>query len=507
MIRNFVAVVFFVLWVPALAQDPVGELARLLRNKGVITTSELATIESATGDERLNVLTSLLKIKGVLTSAEVASLQNPTASPGQTASVKLVPAVYTSPEPLPAPVSAPVEAPAQQKGPEIAATAGTVTTQSKFPVTIYGNILLNAFFDTALNNIQDVPLFAGKQGSDPFPNDKSFGMTARQSRLGLRYQGGEVAGAKLSGQVEVDFFGGKAALGNGINMDLLRLRIALGRLDWTNFSLVAGQDWSVFAPLNPTSLAEYAIPSMSASGNPWIRSPQIRAEMRHALSDASKVQWQIAATDPDMGDYQTAQFLTTRSPGIGERGRMPGIDSRLLITDTIDGRDFGFGLSGHYGRGKDVGTINSLNVVQPVDSWGVALDWSLPFSKLFNLTGEAYEGRALGIFSVASGESVGAVGTLGQHGVLSRGGWTQAQFNFNPRWQMNLAYGLDVPQASELPVGNRNRNQTYMGNLMYKLNTNVTFAWEWRRFLTDFRNQLFANERGDQANLAILYAF
>ena len=41
---------------------------------------------------------------------------------------------------------------------------------------------------------------------------------ARQSRLGLRYQGGEVAGAKLSGQVEMDFFGGKAALGNGINM-------------------------------------------------------------------------------------------------------------------------------------------------------------------------------------------------------------------------------------------------------------------------------------------------
>jgi len=53
-------------------------------------------------------------------------------------------------------------------------------------------------------------------------------MTARQRRFGLRYQGPEVAVAKLSGQVEVDFFGGKAALGNGISMDLLRLRIAWG---------------------------------------------------------------------------------------------------------------------------------------------------------------------------------------------------------------------------------------------------------------------------------------
>jgi len=103
---------------------------------------------------------------------------------------------------------------------------------------------------------------------------------------------------------------------------------------------------------------------------------------------------------------------------------MPGIDSRLLFTDTMEGRDFAVGVSGHYGRGKDVGTVGSLNVVRPVDSWGVALDWSLPFLKLFNVTGEAYEGRALGIFSVASGESVGAVGTRGEHGVLSRGGST-----------------------------------------------------------------------------------
>ena len=77
-----------------------------------------------------------------------------------------------------------------------------------------------------------------------------------------------MAGAKVSGQVEMDFFGGKAALGNGISMDLFRLRLAFGRLDWTNFALEAGQDWSVFAPLNPTSLASFAIPAMSGSGNP-----------------------------------------------------------------------------------------------------------------------------------------------------------------------------------------------------------------------------------------------
>jgi hypothetical protein len=35
----------------------------------------------------------------------------------------------------------------------------------------------------------------------------------------------------------------------------------------------------------------------------------------------------------------------------------------------------------------------------------------------------------------------------------------------------------------------------------------VTFAWEWRRFLTNFRNQQLANEQGDHANMAVAYAF
>lgn len=487
-------ILLFAPLVPAFADDPAGELAKILRDKGVITTSDFERLQSAPSEDRVRILASLLQVKGVLSSAEVASVT-------RNASVPLIPVVYASSSAA----SAVQQPPA--KGPESASTAPPVTSPNKVPVTVYGTVLLNAFYDTSLNNIEDIPLFASKEGSDPFPNDKSFGMTARQTRFGLRFQGPDVLGAKMSGQVEADFFGGKAALGNGINMDILRLRLALGRLDWTNFSLVAGQDWSVFAPLNPTSLASYAIPAMSASGNPWIRTPQIRAEVRHALSDAAKLQWQIAATDPDLGDYQTAQFLTTRTPGIGERGRMPGFDSRLGFTDTVNGHDFALGVSTHYGRGKAIGTIGSLNIVQPVDSWGVALDWSLPFSKYFALTGEAYQGRALGIFSVASGESVGAVGTSGAHGVLSRGGWAQAQFNLNPKWQVNLAYGIDQPKAAELPVSSRDRNQTYMANLMYKLNSSVTFAWEYRRFLTDFRNQLGADNRGDQANLAVAYGF
>src|SRR5206468_4925671 len=136
--------------------------------------------------------------------------------------------------------------------------------------------------------------------------------------------GPKVAGAQVNGQFEFDMLGGKAAFGNGMNMDLFRLRLAFGRLDWEKFSLEAGQDWSVFAPLNPTSLAEFAIPSMSASGNPWIRLPQFRLEAHSPSSSPTRFQLQVAAIDPDMGDFPTAVFTSGRVPGIGERGRAPG---------------------------------------------------------------------------------------------------------------------------------------------------------------------------------------
>jgi len=73
-----------------------------------------------------------------------------------------------------------------------------------------------------------------------------------------------------------------------MNMDIFRLRLAFGRLDWKHVAFEAGQDWSVFAPLNPTSLAAYAIPEFSESGNPWIRLPQIRAELTSGAKDATQ---------------------------------------------------------------------------------------------------------------------------------------------------------------------------------------------------------------------------
>src|SRR5205823_1245212 len=135
----------------------------------------------------------------------------------------------------PAPPAPPMPAPKAPSPPKVA-TGPPLVDESKATVSVYGTILLNAFSNTSLNNLEDIPLFAAKPTSDMTGNDKSYGMTVRQSRIGVKFEGPEVAGAKVSGQAEVDFLGGKAAFANGINMDLIRLRLAYGRMDWRRFS-------------------------------------------------------------------------------------------------------------------------------------------------------------------------------------------------------------------------------------------------------------------------------
>ncbi len=449
------------------AQDSAVVLARILASKGIISKEDLARVEAAPAT----------------TPARLALVS------GTLASAVAPPAAATAPPPA---------TPATQPRP---AATQSQPAADKPVVTVYGSLLWNSYYNTSLTNNADIPFLAGKQGSDPLGNDKNFGMTARQTRLGVRFQGPMAAGAKTSGVVESDFFGGQSSLPNAVGFDIFRLRLAYARMDWKNVSLIAGQDWSVFAPLNPTSLASYAVPAIAGSGNPWIRTPQLRLELHNR-----SFLWQLAATDPNVGDYP-AGFLTARTPLSGERGRLPGVDSRWSYLTKMNGKDANVSFSAHYGRGKNAGVVGTRNVQQGVDSWGVALDYTLPVASRLTFTGEIFDGRALGVYSASFGQSVLPVGTPGAHGVGTGGGWMQAQVQLAPRWQWNSSYGLESNEAANLRTGDRNRNQTVMSNVMFKLSPQLTVAGEWRRFLTNYYNQWTLNERGDHFNLAVGYIF
>ena len=101
----------------------------------------------------------------------------------------------------------------------------------------------------------------------------NFNMLAVQSRLKGAISGPDAFGAKTSGVIEVDFF----AQAND-NINLVRMRHAFVKLNWTNFELLAGQYW------NPLFVTDCFPGTVSFNtGTPlqsFARNPQIRASYK-----------------------------------------------------------------------------------------------------------------------------------------------------------------------------------------------------------------------------------
>src|SRR5262249_45459421 len=243
---------------------------------------------------------------------------------------------------------------------------------------------------------------------------------------------------------------------NGVNFDIFRVRLAYGRVDWEKNSLEAGQDWAVFSPLNPTSLASYAIPAFSTSGNLWNRMPQIRYE--HRSGDKSKFILTTALLDPDAGD--SSGNPASRVIGLGERGSLPAFEMRAGFTTPSHGKETSAGVSGHYSRLLGVpGNPTGTTVRSPIDSYGVSGDANIWLSSGFRVTGEAFHGRALGIFSGGIAQS--SVVILGRaRGINSSGGWAELHGEAPTGYKGSLSklsanggYGIEDNRDQDLIVG------------------------------------------------------
>jgi hypothetical protein len=488
-------------------------LVRLLQTKGIITEQEASMIsESSSPAQAERRLAELLLSKGLISSQEydqtIAALGagSPTVDPARphvtTAAAHISNVSAAGPAADPTAVTESSSAQAQTEGP--------MTTASKLPVKIYGSVLFNANYLSHGANTIDIPLFPQKRGTSPDQDHQNFNTTLRQTRFGLRYDGKIFDDAKLGGVFEFDLLGGKPGFANGVNFDIFRVRLAYGRIDWTNNSLEAGQDWAVFSPLNPTSLASYAIPGFSTSGNLWNRMPQLRYE--HRGGDKSKFIFTTALLDPNAGDSSGTPAV--RVIGLGERGSIPAFETRFGFTTPSHGKESSAGVSGHYSRllgapGNPAGTT----IRSPIDSYGVSGDANLWLSSGFRVTGEAFHGRALGIFSGDIAQS--AVVIAGRaRGINSSGGWVELHGEAPTGYQgtlknlsANFGYGIEDNRDQDLIVGNRKQNQTYMMNGQYKFSPNFTMALEYRRVLTDWFREPGSNRKLNWANLAFLYSF
>ena len=362
-----------------------------------------------------------------------------------------------------------------------------VESGSKYRVRLSGLALLNVFGTRGSVDTLDLPSAAVSRG--PLDSLGTFGATVRQSLLGLEVFGPNLAGAKASGDIQFDFFGGFPYTTDGVTAGLVRLRTARISLDWNRTSIIGGQDAPLFSPLSPSSLASIAYPAFSTAGNLWVWTPQIRVEHRAAFSDASSIVLQGGIMDPLTGELPG--FTYFRLPQAGERSGGPAYAARTAWKRTAFDRSLTVGAGAYYAR-HDWGYHRIVN------AWAATADWDLPLGRWFSLSGEFYRGRAIGGLGAASGRSVLFSGppantTTSVLGLGSSGGWSQMKFKPLEKMEFNGAFGEDVPFTSELRrfrfsqfyfEPSYGRNASAMFNVIYHARSNLLLSVEYRRLWT-----------------------
>ncbi|MBI2816415.1 MAG: hypothetical protein HYX72_05720 [Acidobacteria bacterium] len=369
-----------------------------------------------------------------------------------------------------------------------------VESGSKYRVRVSGMALLNVFATRGPTDNIDVPTYALSGGT--YSGD-SFGASVRQSLFGLEVFGPRVGGAKSNGDVQFDFFGGFPNTPDGVTAGLVRMRTARIAFEWPHTSIVAGQDTPFFSPLSPTSLASTAYPALSAAGNLWVWTPQVRVEHRAALWENSSLLLQGGILDALTGEPPGYSYY--RVPQAGERAGAPAYAARAAFTRAAFDRTFAAG-AGLYFAKQDWDQGRTLN------AWAATLDWDLPLGPWLSLRGEFYRGRGIGGLGGGGGRSVLFSGppnlvSTSIVGLNTAGGWTQLKVKPVERLEFNGAFGEDYSFSSDLHRFGYSqsylnvsleRNASAFWNVIYRARSNLLFSVEYRRLWT---SELYSPER------------
>jgi len=378
-----------------------------------------------------------------------------------------------------------------------------VESLSKYPVKLSGLVLFNSYLNNGNLDTEDVPSLAFFRV--PGLTNGSLGATMNQTLLGLDVTGPRLFSARSSADVSIDFAGGSPTTAFGITAGIVRLRTANVRLDWENTTLNIGQNGLFFSPLSPTSYATLKEPALAWSGNLWVWTPQIEIERRFTLDAVSSLVLQGGLLDPLT---EEAPAFQGRSATAGESSRVPAIAGRIAI-DCLKAthHPFSLGFGGYRARQK-------YDAFRENDSWTLNTDFKAPLGNHLEVSGEWYRGDAVGGLGGGIWTSWVFPNSTDPHSAIhplrSTGGWAQLKVLPATRFEINGALGQDENFGQDLrffPISFTDygfpalkKNRTEFVNFIYKPNSVLLFAIEYRRLFTT--PAVGESASGDQVNAA-----
>ena len=368
----------------------------------------------------------------------------------------------------------------------VPATPATPATAER-TIQFSGLVLVNGFFTNARVNNSDVPQLALADTSDA----AATGGTIRQTRLGVLLTDPAVLGGSFTGELDVDFFGGQQPSSGGRTFPLLRVRRAVGTLQWTHAQFLFGQESPLVAERSPRSLASVGFPDFAGAGNLWLWTPQARFSFETGYS--LRLAFQGAVLAPISG---TPQTTFTTQPDSAERSRRPSLEGRLRFGwgPADDPNEIAVG--GHVGWSRS----DSVGGDSLIDSRAITLDARVAFGP-FELIGEFFNGQAL---AGLGGGGIGQNLAAGGDALRSQGGWAQINFTGMRHVVFGAGCGVDDPDDRDVPSGGRLQNVVCEGHFEWRPPGPLLFGFEYRRFATRYRGGDFT---ASQLNLAAGYRF
>jgi hypothetical protein len=351
---------------------------------------------------------------------------------------------------------------------------------------LYGRLKADASLDTT--SIDPGNFARWVESPDLTESHSHFNLTVRESRLGLHIHAPD-GGPKLSGHLEVDFYGGGAE-----NRNILMLRHAHIDVEWDNgWSLIAGQYSDVISPLVPTTV-NYSVAWWV--GNIGYRHPQFRATRKFGSADSGLVL--AAAVSRTIGD----DFSQEPGDSGVDSGR-PTLQGRAGWDWSSGGRRGSIGISGHEGV-EDLGDDFQEPGLE-FESWSIGADLLLPIGDRWLIKGEAWKGENLDDHLGGIGQGINIDAGVG---VRAAGGWGSIEFRPSSTVLISAGAGIDDPDDRDLrrdDVRVRTYNRAIWANALLDLGRGLSTGFEVSHWRTD-HGDLESGE-GFRFQTALIFAF
>jgi hypothetical protein len=339
---------------------------------------------------------------------------------------------------------------AEQRIKEQAATK--VESSQRFPVTLTGTVLFDAFFNAGRGAYSQTYAYG-------YSNSRG-GASLSQTILGLEFRGPQLpAGGQVHGYLSMDFYSQTPVY------DYFRLRQGIVSFDWKRRSITVGQDKSLIAPLQPTSFARVGIPPLAGAGNLWLWRPQVRYEERFPFTTRTQAALQVGVFETD----ETYSPPTLPANGALEPAR-PAFQTRLQASHQ-------WGEQSHLTAGIAFHASSTHVLGQSAASRVASFDVSYkPLSKL-ELSGTLFRGQN---FANLGGGTPGI--RITNQGVVipirGTAGWMQVALPMTSRLTFDLYAGRQWNKASDITGYQIEQTLTYAGNILYRISPNVVLGFE-----------------------------